>query len=275
MLAGCVASLAPAGVSHLVAVDGAYALFPGGKARSPLEQRQKVAMQAEVLGLTLHVPDRPWAGNEVEKRTKLLALAYAVADPGDWFLIIDADERISAAPDLERLWEVEEDAAVAIVRETLFGVEVDSPYVRLLRAQPLVYDTNHWTIRRPDGKCVGGSYDAIDVPLADMSGLRLEHRHAERQNRRMLEAGEYYRTRDKDGTEVQPCAECGNPSQTMMPSDWQERDGKPIGIMVELCDPCAHARETADELWFTARGWNYADVPLLGRPGGKQLVWAD
>jgi hypothetical protein len=94
-LAELVASLAAVGVDHLVAVDGAYGLYPGARGSSGSEQASVVlgAAHGAGIGVTVHVPAFPWPGNEVEKRTVLFALGHLVAQPyDDWLVVADADE---------------------------------------------------------------------------------------------------------------------------------------------------------------------------------------
>jgi hypothetical protein len=77
----------PRGMTHLVAVDGAYALFPDGRARSGVEQHRAISETCEGLGIssTIYAPQTVWTGNEVEKRSFMFRLGLAVADgPQDW-----------------------------------------------------------------------------------------------------------------------------------------------------------------------------------------------
>jgi hypothetical protein len=92
MLAAHVASLAGV-VDHIVAVDGAYMLYPDGKpASDPLQMRviQEVARGLRI-GITTHTPSSVWVGNEVAKRNHLLRLAEPVTREGGWYLVLDAD----------------------------------------------------------------------------------------------------------------------------------------------------------------------------------------
>jgi PAS domain-containing protein len=99
MLAACVASLAKLGVDHLVAVDGAYQMFPGASGRSDVDQSNAVVWTAESIGvgLTLHQPFEAWRGNEVAKRSAMFRLATSMLTADDWVLVIDADEVVRLA----------------------------------------------------------------------------------------------------------------------------------------------------------------------------------
>lgn len=80
----------------IIAVDGAYALYPGGKPRShPLEVEAIVgAAEASNVGCIVYQPSETWRGNEVQKRSTLLDLAGVIATDGDWLCVFDADYQI-------------------------------------------------------------------------------------------------------------------------------------------------------------------------------------
>src|SRR4051794_1394880 len=89
-LAACVASLKLGAVDSVIAIDGAYALFPDAKPNSPPDQAAVIHETARTLGITctIHTPNQTWAGNEVQKRTSLFDLAHAISDNGDWWWVI-------------------------------------------------------------------------------------------------------------------------------------------------------------------------------------------
>jgi hypothetical protein len=135
MLAELTASMARAGVDHVVAVDGAYSLFPHAKGGSPSEQAVTVLQTARgaQMGVTVHVPPHPWVGNECEKRSFMFDAAHLLAEPGeDWLWVLDADEVIEAAGDLrgDLALTIEDVAEVLLVEDG--GV---SPMRMLFRAQ--------------------------------------------------------------------------------------------------------------------------------------------
>jgi hypothetical protein len=229
-LAALVASLPKAGVSHLVAVDGAYALFQGGRAASGTEQHEVLVETCRTLGLglTLHAPEHVWHGNEVEKRSFMLALAETVAEPhADWYVSVDADNVISYA-DLvpERLAELDEDAAearlwqrhdylgmddgaVARTPGAMWPEETRCPVRCLFRAIPgLRLAGNHYTYALPDGRLLWGRDSEHDQPLepaADLTqSLVIEHRsHFRTPWRRELQKA-YYQRRDMVRAEAGP-----------------------------------------------------------------------
>lgn len=91
-------STAIAGMARLcdaiVAVDGAYGLYPSARPRSHPQQAEAIVHTAEAMGrgVLLYQPDTVWLGNEVEKRNKSLQLAGTL-DP-DWVVIFDADYHV-------------------------------------------------------------------------------------------------------------------------------------------------------------------------------------
>lgn len=88
----CVTSCAKI-ADHVVAVDGRYALYPDTRVRSPVSNANAIrgACAKAGLGLTLHVPNAPFAGGEVEKRALMFRLAEGLTTPDDWYLIVDGD----------------------------------------------------------------------------------------------------------------------------------------------------------------------------------------
>ena len=100
-LSAAVSSMALAEVDHLVAIDGPYALYPDSmlRSRSNLEQTAAILGAAHGIGIgvTIHVPNRPWLGNEIEKRNALFDISRAALPDltsEDWFVIVDSDEYI-------------------------------------------------------------------------------------------------------------------------------------------------------------------------------------
>lgn len=205
-LAGVVAGLHVAEVSHVVAVDGAYALYPGGRAHSSMEQHGAIAEVCRQLGmgLTLHTPAEPFFGNEVEKRSLSLRLAETVAEPfEDWYMVVDADDFVVSAVDhMRRLVETDCDAGDARFIEAYGDVPVGGCPLRcFFRAIPgLAYEGNHYTVRAPDGRDL---HDPRE-PAADLSFLEIEHRTRERSRYRKQAQQEYYARRDRERVESAP-----------------------------------------------------------------------
>src|SRR5262245_37066120 len=82
---------------HILAVDGAYALYPQSKPRSHPQQAEVILHTAEAMGVacTLYQPQEVEWGNEVEKRNKARDSVGAYAEDGDWLCIFDADYHVA------------------------------------------------------------------------------------------------------------------------------------------------------------------------------------
>lgn len=78
-------------VDHVVAVDGAYALFPQPRARSHPDQAETIMRTCEAasVGCTIVRPSDIWHGNEIEKR-QFAADTCRPLKP-DWLVVWDAD----------------------------------------------------------------------------------------------------------------------------------------------------------------------------------------
>jgi len=166
---------------HVVAVDGAYRLFPQGRASSGVEQSQAIREAAEAAGIgcTIHVPARVWDGNEVAKRGFMFGLAQPLVEPErDWFCVIDSDEVVSAC-DVDALretlastgWNVATVMHEGFVDHTARGDHLSvvehrtaHPARRLFRAgrTPIRVEGQHWRyVRRASTaatRCCGGGW---------------------------------------------------------------------------------------------------------------------
>ena len=223
-LAAAVASMNGA-CDHLIAVDGAYAAYPGGKPHSGAEQGETIRETCRALGIgcTLFEPQRTWFGNEVEKRSHMFALAETVAEPNvDWYFVIDADEVVTdysvggTQRFRERLGECERDVGnvtfwnrrIPHPRELdednkwiAAYPQIEENRVRILfRAIPgLRVVERHYWYRLPDGRYLWG--DGVQEPAADFTDIRVEHRTEYRDPARRKAAQDYYTRRAVDGLE--------------------------------------------------------------------------
>lgn len=199
--------------AHIVAVDGAYALYPQGRARSGSEQAEAVRETCRGLGIgcTIHEPDHPWVGSEVEKRSFMFALGELVAQPGDWFMILDADEVVTSTPTgfIDQLAATELDCGDVTFWERRIQLESDAPgaqfiappvseqHIRILfrAGLGLTVRGKHYYYVTADGRNLWG-----DLPLedaADFTLLRVEHRSKFRDPGRRHDAKAYYDLRDE------------------------------------------------------------------------------
>ena len=264
-LAAAIASLSKIGIDHVVALDGAYQLFPGGKASSAPEQHEAIVQTCAGLGcgLTLHVPSRVWAGNEVEKRSKMFEIAESFAEPDhDWYVVIDADETVKYAPsDLRnRLLHSEHDAASVLFwnreqprteQERQFHWEpiskVEIPI--LFRAVPeLRVIGTHFTYKAGDGRILWGLGDDKSSGLVeDFHDLTdcfvIDHRSAFRGKVRADAQKRYYQLREASKIEQPDCCRCDREPDVLVHTNFSRgKDGELLGQSVHAC------QEHADEI---------------------------
>ncbi|MCC6743415.1 MAG: hypothetical protein IT175_06105 [Acidobacteria bacterium] len=204
---------------HMIAVDGAYALFPEAQAASSTEQHEAIqeAALAAGLGLTMHVPADVWRGNEVEKRSFMFSLALTVATPHeDWIFVLDADDVVRQVPPdfRERLAATELHVGGVTLAErhdperwkdAARMMEVQNTWEqlgfrKLFRALPgLRVEGTHWTFLAdgPDGPVYLWALEAFGPEeREDFCDLIVEHRSHQRPKRRQAQAQAYYHTRD-------------------------------------------------------------------------------
>lgn len=222
-LGATITSLAPH-IDHLIAVDGAYALYPDGQAQSRSDQACAIVetCQAAGLGLTLHRPQTVWYGNEVEKRNHMFRLAELEATPEDWYWVIDADCVIYRCPadlhdqlantDLNvaevTIWErgdpyrnparLQYESTVALPADFYYKMRM------LFRALPGIHcDTAHYMYRTADGHRLWG-YPGTELEEAlDLSNglVQVEHRTHYRPLQRHENQDTYYKRREQAGIE--------------------------------------------------------------------------
>lgn len=236
-LANTVTSLAAAGIDHLIAVDGAYALYPEAKAKSGFEQAETIQRVCDGAGmaLTLHQPQTPYMGNEVEKRTLAFNLLNATAKPfEDWVVVIDADEIVSQPCNPHRLreslatskghdtmsvqlWWREDptDKYHELAMKMPLGTEGYQRQSRWFRVLPnMRVEGRHFGFIGDDslGKPVGlrsdypSTYQAMNVRVASMGRVestvfRIEHLDRLRIIQRREAKQTYYATRDESRVE--------------------------------------------------------------------------
>lgn len=207
---------------HVIAVDGAYELFPAGRGSSGSAQHEAIVGAAEAagLGLTLWVPNEKWQGNEVAKRSFMFDLGRLVArDPEDWFLIIDADEVIVDVPaDAREQLEQTDRVAAHYGLVDDFDLGRASTDHDALRWVPM-HCTHHvrGLYRNLPGLRVEGEHyryiadldgEPTDlwegVDALDLRHLLISHRHGRRPSDRNQRAREYYQIRDLAGAERAP-----------------------------------------------------------------------
>ena len=283
-LAATVASAAKC-CDHIVAVDGAYFLYPEGRNRSSSEQAAIITdvAAAHGMGVTVHTPSTVWEGNEVEKRSFMFRLAETIAESGDWYLVLDGDEVILdvpsdfkqrlAATDLEAgevtFWEhqdpQQDSKLAAAARQFEWSGHHRYPIRTLFRAIPgLKVETNHYTYVTPDGRQLwGNDTQKEQVPALDCRDLLIEHRTHLRDLARRADAQRYYKTRDAAGIEAGLCAKCADEKATkFITVDWELEEQGLTARTVPVCEACWPAmKEASDEavreLGFDPAGLDY------------------
>lgn len=202
-LTGAIGSLKKLGVSHVVALDGAYGLYPSGRAYSSRHQHATIveACHALEMGSLIYAPQEPYLNNEVEKRSLSLRLAESIATPyEDWYFIFDADHFVTTAIGHEHVL-ANTDCDVAEVRfQEPYGSvpSFGTPLRCVFRAIPgLYYAGNHYTPMTPDGK----DLHHPSTPAENLSCVEVEHRTMERDSYRKISQQGYYHRRELVGAE--------------------------------------------------------------------------
>lgn len=208
-LAELVASLARCGIDHVIAVDGAYALYPQARGSSGTEQAHVVASAAAGAGIgcTVHVPQDRWLANETGKRSFLFRLGHAVATPGeDWLVVADADEVWEPAGSLRsELESADRDVGeVLLYEQDRFSGASSSMIRKCFRAQPSgVRVVGHHARYESGGRVLWDSArPAVQEPSVWLSGVKVRHRPAERAAYRTERRNSYYRVRSSVNLEV-------------------------------------------------------------------------
>ncbi len=212
LLKRSVRGLARLGVKRIVAVDGPYALFPNDGPYSDPQQIRVLRQATTQRGveLCLFQPDEPWAGNETEKRQRMLDLALGRAYRGDWLVIWDCDYRLMDAPDAmwisDRLQTTGLDVATVSFTEDGFCEHYDGyPMAMFLRAIPgIKMDGNHHTYVLPDGRRSQVLRRPVEneAEALDLSDVRILHDVQRRDPERRARQTAYYEARDAGGIET-------------------------------------------------------------------------
>lgn len=222
-LAACVSSMIQhAQIDHLVAVDGAYALLPEGRAFSGFEQHQVIneICRGTSTGLTLHAPQEPWIGNEVAKRSFGFRLAELEAEIGeDWYFLMDADQVVTSALGLRRVLEnADEDVGYTwfyerfdpfltpgserVAHKVNMPREARMPVRTVFRALPRLHvRSNHFTYIADNGHILWNGGNGGEVPAVD-TRCEIEHRTRLRDMARKEQQAAYYKRRDDLGLET-------------------------------------------------------------------------
>lgn len=259
----CAESLELAGVDHLVAVDGRYAAFPEQATDQFASNVLRFATRANHMGLTLHEPMVPWAGNECEKRTFMHRLAHAVGEAGDWHFVIDADERVDVAPaDLrDTLRAATERVARVLAREVGGG---EGERRRLFRQGP-------WPVEVGPSHCryttsgeiavLADTNNAAREVSAAWSGLVLSHGRSTRDEVRLMAKTTYYDAYPEGGHALCETG-CGRAATQRARTGWRYQDGELLSDPLDACQWCADELREAGTSSLRAMGFDSDRVAL-------------
>lgn len=278
-LTRCLVGLARVGVDHVVALDGRYALYPSDRDVSHPNEYAAILLACRELGMgaTIHQPNGPWEGGEVEKRSALFGLGWQVAGEGDWFWVQDADQWTVQAPtDLrERLAATDLDAAEVDMHdmEAERAQQLSWPphfaMRSLFRAQPLRVESNHVNYVTADGRHLWGRDGDGRVENAlDLTGcVRVEHHPNSRGGERLAAKLAYYMERDVSGCERGGCEQCDEPATSLEPARWRLTGIGPVADWVECCDVHREAVEAANARDLRRLGIDPGSVVVASRNG--------
>lgn len=278
-LVACLKGLAAAGVDHVVAVDGRYALYPADHDQSHPNEYAAILLACRELGMgcTIHQPPGPFEGGEVEKRTLLFQLGWTVAKPGDWFWVQDADQWTVAAPaDLkDRLAATGHDAAevdmldVEAARANLPSWPSHFAMRSLFRAQSIRVETNHVNYVTDDGRHLWGrDGDGRVVNALDLTDcVHVEHHPGERGRERLAAKLVYYSARDEAGVERGWCEACGSPATSLEPTRWRATSIGPVADWMECCDDCRPKVAVVNAAELRKLGIDPGSVRFGSQPG--------
>lgn len=274
-LAAVIIGARKAGIDHFTAFDGAYALFEGATAASGPDQANTIRQVTAELGMgcTIHTPQHVWLDNEVEKRTAMFRTAWAVSDPGDWWIILDADTVITQTPhDLkQRLADTDLEVATVTVEQPR-NLDTSLPQARkfnypragrhpqrlMYKAQPLRCQNNHYTYVTADDRVLWASDSGTQEPCIDISDLVVQHRDGQRALDRHQAKHAYYKRRDQLGVERSICTwkNCDDQATQTVAINFRISDtGK--GAVADLAEACPkHAKriDYENRWWLKQHG---------------------
>jgi hypothetical protein len=204
----------------VIAVDGAYALFPDAlrRPRSGPDSGAVIASTAESLGMdvTIHTRAQPWFKGEAEKRGFMFELGETLTTEDDWYILIDADETISQCPEdtrqkLEKatefvaaeclLWEQPMERELPNgVRIGYLGLHSIRRLWRCLRG--IKVGPAHHQFWLEDGRWLSDAGRGLILePALTLHDVRIEHRNVFRSDDRLERKARYYTMRDALGVE--------------------------------------------------------------------------
>lgn len=176
----------------LIAVDGAWNLYPDGQSCSAPEQREAIHCAAEEVGILAVVwQGREWT-SQVEKRNFLMREG---ARCGEWMLVIDGDEEIVRSPDTSDvrtiLADTGRDVATVVCRHHNDVVN-QAPIRRVYRASAgITVETAHNGYRTMDGRWLHGAPSHVTLEPTVALPVTLIHHATSRGEPRNRSAADY------------------------------------------------------------------------------------
>jgi hypothetical protein len=236
-----VESLPMAGVTRLVAADGAYALYPNARTKSAGDCQAALQDACDRSGIQLfhHTPDELWE-DELHKRSFLFEYGETATQDHDWYFVVDADERVTQAP--HDLPSVLDRIGTLVAEATLWDSKSHIPLRMFFRAKRgLKVVGNHYTYQLPDGRRLWGNWND-NLELATPVPVLVEHRDENRPAARIRAKFEYYDVRDREKPEAHACSWCDRPATRSIPWNWRWSGPGIVGERAGACETCAPAR---------------------------------
>lgn len=186
----------------IVAVDGAYSLYPQGTPRSHPNQVEAIQLAAEAAQVSclVYQPSETWAENEIGKRQFAIDLLLAIADWGDWVCVFDADYHVRRVNVEAVRWDLENTDLNVATYELLDTIEEPktswtSPTRDFFRWEPaLRIGPTHAHYSLSD-KWLKGPGVELEEALSLGQNLVCYHRTQDRTRARIDAQQRYYKTR--------------------------------------------------------------------------------
>jgi hypothetical protein len=177
LIEGAINSLWAFGCQRMIVVDGQWDGFAPTEPYHSTDQTRQIAtaLGAEII----QPPGRPWL-TEHEARS-----SYFLGDPGDWYLVLDADERVSGA--LPSNVPSTAFDGIGAYRDTL------NLTPRLLQQRGVLrYQYTHWTVYCDD----------VLLSPVQWDGWRIEHAQRKDQERVALKEAFYPARTEREAVHI-------------------------------------------------------------------------
>jgi len=198
-----VESLSKLPVTDLVVLDGPYLHYPSKDDTSPESNYEAIEQACKDINLPLHYYAEGRM-SEVDKRSRMFEIAEEMTTEDDWYMVLDADERVEH---IDGEFTLQGDACSVSLYEpdTLktFDIRIFFRAIRGLR----VHHNHHTYASLEANKVLWGMKSDNEEPVAD-SRVIMSHHTNLRSPGREKAAKEYYDYRDSNGLEKFKCYFC-------------------------------------------------------------------